>query len=67
MLVLKGLAPGGGWGPHGEGQATLVGEVLPVPSPRHLHPAPALGVVVMWQEELYRRPNRGGGSGGKGY
>lgn len=67
LLTLKGLAPRGGWGPpRGERQAALVKEVFPVCCPHHLHPAPALGVVVMWQEELYRSPSTGGGSGGEG-
>lgn len=55
MLAWKELAPRLHWGPHREGQAAVVGGMLPVPRPYHLHPTPALWVVVMWQEE-HRSP-----------
>lgn len=55
-----GLAPLLRLGALQEGQAAVVGGVLPVPCPHRLHPAPALWVVVMWQEEHYRSPSRGG-------
>lgn len=64
MSPWRGLAPLLRLGALQEGQAAVVGGVLPVPCPHHLHPAPALWVVVMWQEEHYRSPSRGGEVGG---
>lgn len=65
MLVFKGLAPGGGWGPHGEGQAALVGEVLPVPVLVTFTPPQPLGLWLCGKKSSTEDPIGEEGQGGR--